>query len=478
MALCLALSVAPSRTGARLAAAPAAEAQDYRQLLRLANQYSDQAEWAKAADCFRSARRCAPQPLSKFDLVRWSFAARKAGLFDEAIAVAQWNFDHNRELFQLAELGWCYADAHRPQEARTIISRELRNGQIPTTRDSEVQLRALQQQIAVNLWRYPVQMLVSRYPYPDIRENILREHRYDILIPVDTASQQCRVSLSNVLRRTTSVDNVGNVRWSLVPEDWTKPVTVTFYFRTCPLSFDLTNVGNECFSVPTNYKCYTTKTDRLDPDGPNATRVAAEVASGRFAVEAGMHVDPTTTYGKLLNLWLWSKKIAFAPVPATGSEETIAVMTNTCKGQAYAASAVARHLGFAARPVGGFSNIGPDQQPLGHTWYEIYLPGVIPGWDWVPFQTDVRMGDIYWNCVRYFVEATGDLSTWTPLVNYRDEGGRPIVRENYINTVFGVFCDDPTSRVAWIDRSFDDLSLDDYLRGRGIEAFRATDPAR
>lgn len=445
---------------------------DFEEICDQAIKLSGEGDLRGAVQCWERADRINSRRLNCVELATWTWNASKLGKFKEAVNIAERNLLENPHLYQLVLLAQCYAEARDLVSARAIMSSGLKREDLPSNADADREYDKFLKANAISYWRIDVPLDAKNYTKGfNIKEDLKNGGGYETLIPSDTPYQQCRVLLSNVRSKTQIVDTAGNIRWRLVPEEIEKPVIVTFFFKTTPLFFDLRRAQSECFNVPAKYQCYTKTTENIKPDGPFAKKVQAAIAIGEFTKKAGIPVDPGTVYGKLYNLWLWSNTITYGRKWGSGSEDVIEHMSHVCDGQSYAACAVARGLGFAARPVGGFSNFLENQQYLGHNWYEIYLPGVVKGLDWIPFQSGggVPMGQAYWNCIRFFAEPI-DESSWSSVLNLRTpKDGKPWVSHAYLGQFCGFFNAQGERRVVGLGRCWEDEAFDDKLASLGIK---------
>jgi hypothetical protein len=125
-----------------------------------------------------------------------------------------------------------------------------------------------------------------------------------------------------------------------------------------------------------------------------------------------------------------------------------------CRGQSEAVTAVFRALGIAARPVRGHSGIDPGTQPAGHTWVEVYLPGL----GWVPLQNGWPVGHAIPCFVRFVAESV-DRTSHSRILNW------DMCNNFYISQFMDFFCCSANNdlKLRFLGRSLEDEPVDKVL---------------
>jgi hypothetical protein len=218
-------------------------------------------------------------------------------------------------------------------------------------------------------------------------------------VPFDTYYQTCQLaSTENATVERVIVDSVGNRCLVFRPKNPAEPVEFVVKGRMKPIDLDVRQVDSVPYTYPPEYECYRgiTKYGRSYNDYPDfviidpTTKLAGEYAEllrGRTRSETLANVSR----------WTFFHKMPLGPAPALGgSEAEFEGYDGACGGMTDAVCAILRRLGFAARPVSGYScwttakgPFGPGEGPLGHAQPEYWEPAFNT---WILFCGGSRIG--------------------------------------------------------------------------------------
>lgn len=327
---------------------------------------------------------------SEHMLRSWSWALCRLGRTEEAVPIAQRNWELNRGAWSLVQLTEAYAD----------------NGQM----DLAVEMAKL-------LQRYPSEWGsaagAARHVIGRLSSTTY-QFTWSIAAPVGSKASRRRIVIPQqdaYVQKHVQIGVAGSEEWS-----FKTTVDGVRYLEIVQQPGEAVKVTSEVTFCPHSWKPFLKKFDASAPLPVDAEALLGISKEGDF-----LGVDPTSPQVKKLAAQLRggtdiqtvenimnfiSRQVPWTDVPGRlNSEDCLKLRKGSCTPRSLAAAALFRANGIPARLIRGHSGVAPDRvNPGPHTIPQFYLRGI----GWVDSDFDGPIWEPRVNYLRMYYRASRD----------------------------------------------------------------------